>query len=206
MHSEPSAESIEFYRVGFACEAAPKIGCGMRAKPVLQSLERMEGVTGAWLSRSGTFLAVRWKPPSKDSNARVLSAVAAEDCACIEPVADVAERRRISESLAAGRDWYRADDIDQLSIEEASIIAERVMRRIAAKAALEPSQSARLARTIAEACARFLTSEAPGTVVLREERLRRVIIDAGRPELSSEHHGVLEAAAASGHRPLAGER
>ena len=206
MHSEPFAESIDFYRVAFACEAAPKIGCGMRAKPVLQSLERMEGVTGAWLSRSGAFLAVRWRSPSKASDARVLSAFAAHDCACIEPVADAAERRRISESLAAGRDWYRADDIDELSIEEASIITERVMRRITAKAALEPDQNARLARTLAEACARFLTSEAPGTAVSREERLRRVIIDAGRPQLPSEHHGVLEAAAASGHRPLPGER
>jgi len=52
-------DSDEFYRVGLACEAAPDIGCGIRAKPILYALKACDAIAGAWLSRSGTVIAVR---------------------------------------------------------------------------------------------------------------------------------------------------
>jgi hypothetical protein len=202
MHRDAAADSTHFYRVGLACEAAPDIGCGIRAKPVLQSLERSERVAGAWLIRSGAVLAVRWKSATQENEGVVASAFTGEDCACIEEISDAGERRSLYESLAVGRGWYRAADIDLLSVEEAALIAERVVGRMAVKAALDAEQSARLAKSIAHACERILTTEAPGTAESRDERLRRAILDAGCAQLRGDHYGVLEQAiAVSGHAP-----
>lgn len=207
MPSEAVTDSTQFYRVGLACEAAPDIGCGIRSKPVLQALERSERVAGAWLSRSGDVLAVRWMSPADEDEGLISSAFTAEDCVCIERISRFSECRSLNESLAARGDWYRAADIDRLSLEEAVIIAERVVRRLAAKATVDAERSARLAKSIAGACERILTTEAPGTAHSREERLRRAILDAGRAELEAEDYVNLEQAVAiSGHRPLPNER
>lgn len=159
---EAAAESTQFYRVGLACEAAPDIGCGIRSKPVLQALERSERIAGAWLSRSGGILAVRWRSRADEDEGLISSDFIGEDCACIERIIDASERRSPYASLEAGGGWCHAADIDRLSVEEAVIIAERVVRRLAAKAALDAERSARLAKSIAGACERMLTTEAPG--------------------------------------------
>lgn len=207
MPSEAAADSTHFYRVGLACEAAPGIGCGIRSKPVLQGLERSERVAGAWLSRSGGVLAVRWRSRADEDVRLIASAFTAEDCACIEKISGASECRSLLESLAAGGDWYGAADIDRLSVEEAVVVAERVVRRMAAAAALNQEEHARLVKSIALACERVLTSEAPGTADSREKRLRRAILDAGRSELGDVRYGELEKAiGVSGHRPLPDER
>src|SRR5438552_14687299 len=56
-----SSGQISLYSVQLACPAAPRIGCGSAAKPILLNLEHNENVSEAWLSRSGTVLAVVWK-------------------------------------------------------------------------------------------------------------------------------------------------
>lgn len=207
MPSEAAADSTQFYRVRLACEAAPDIGCGIRSKPVLQALERSERVAGAWLSRSGDVLGVRWRSPAEQDEGLISSAFTAEDCVCIERISGFSECRSLYEWLAAGGDWYRAADIDRLSVEEAVIIAERVVRRLAAKATLDAERSARLAKSIARACERILTTEAPGTAHSREERLRRAILDGGRVELEGEDYVNLEqVVAVAPHRPLPNER
>lgn len=207
MPSEAAADSTQFYRVGLVCEAAPDIGCGIRSKPVLQGLEGSERVSGAWLSRSGGVLAVRWRSRADEDVGLIASAFTAEDCICIERISGVSEWRSLYESLAAGGDWYGAADIDRLSVEEAGVIAQRVVRRMAAAAALNEEERASLAKSIALACERVLTSEAPGTADSREKRLRRAILDAGRAELEGEDYLNLEqAVAVSPHRPLPNER
>ncbi len=111
------------------------------------------------------------------------------------------------ESLALRTTWYRAEEVDQLSGEEAAMIAARVVRRVTAKAVLGPEKQGRLEHSIAEACERLLTTEAPGTFQTREERLRKVILDAGRSQLTDDHYQALHDALAVGnHRPLPNER
>jgi RimJ/RimL family protein N-acetyltransferase len=62
--SQVDSTRISFYAVPLVCGAAPEIGCGSRAKPILQALERNSAVAQAWLNRAGTVIAVLW---SKDS-------------------------------------------------------------------------------------------------------------------------------------------
>src|SRR5262245_40696031 len=51
---------LTFYSVPFTCPAAPEIGCGSLAKPILLELERVSGIKEAWLNRAGTQLAIVW--------------------------------------------------------------------------------------------------------------------------------------------------
>lgn len=195
-----------FYRVGLACEAASAIGCGIRAKPILRSLEAHEAIAGAWLHRSGTILAVRWQRELDEDPGAIASAFAGDQCVCGEKVVDVQERRALLDALARGDGWYRGVQVDELSREEAVIIATRVVERFQQRASLDPDQARRLADAIAEACDCVLTTEAPGTATSREERLRAAMLSAGRLELSADQYRALEHAVAAGYRPLPDER
>lgn len=199
--------TIQFYRVGLACEAASGIGCGIRAKPILHNLEADEAIAGAWLHRSGTILAVCWQRESDEDLGSITAAFTAEQCICAEKVIDAQERRALLDAFERREGWYRGAQVDELSAEEATIIAGRVVQRVQAKAALGADEAARLASSIAEACSRILTTEAPGTSASREARLSNAILDAGRVQLGDAHYGALqEALANGGHRPLPDER
>src|SRR5436309_8945593 len=60
-----SPERISLYEVPLVCPAAPQIGCGSRSKPILLALEQQAGVAEAWLNRSGTMIAIVWKPEAR---------------------------------------------------------------------------------------------------------------------------------------------
>jgi len=64
MSKSASNEVIIFYDVHLACDAAPAIGCGSRAKPLLMDLERQAAIEEAWLNRAGTILAIIWAGPA----------------------------------------------------------------------------------------------------------------------------------------------
>jgi len=55
-----AAERISLFTVPLRCPAAPDIGCGPISKPILLQLERERAITQAWLSGTGTVLAVVW--------------------------------------------------------------------------------------------------------------------------------------------------
>src|SRR5260370_41803978 len=57
MDKPTNDETITFYDVPLVCGAAPEIGCGSRAKPLLIDLEQQSGIKEAWLNRTGTIAA-----------------------------------------------------------------------------------------------------------------------------------------------------
>jgi hypothetical protein len=63
MNNSVNNEIITFYDVPLVCGAAPAIGCGSRAKPLLIDLEQQTAVEEAWLNRAGTILAIVWSGP-----------------------------------------------------------------------------------------------------------------------------------------------
>ena len=82
-HSEPSQRDISnrrisLYQADLVCPAAPQIGCGSAAKPILMGLESDQLVSEAWLSRAGTVVAVVWKQagPAKE-HARIIRSASA---------------------------------------------------------------------------------------------------------------------------------
>jgi hypothetical protein len=155
----PSGASIDFFRVSLDCEAAPSIGCGCRAKPVLNALRQVAGVQDACLSRAGTSLAVMWNSQANVREQDPLVHVVLVDAGLrASKIADQSKREALLQSLYSGRGWYRMHMLDTLSEEEAQIIADRTLRRATAQVKLQPGRAKELKALIADACARVLIS------------------------------------------------
>jgi hypothetical protein len=112
-------EIITFYDVPLVCGAAPAIGCGSRAKPLLMDLEQRIAIKEAWLNRAGTIVAIVWSGPART-----------EEVA--KPVFErheipYTERRDDKQTTGSFRSegrWFRGAEVDRLSLEEAQEIAE----------------------------------------------------------------------------------
>jgi len=50
MNDSTNKKIITFYDAALVCGAAPAIGCGSRAKPLLIDLERQTAIEEAWLN------------------------------------------------------------------------------------------------------------------------------------------------------------
>jgi hypothetical protein len=119
MNNSANMEIVTFYDVPLVCGAAPAIGCGSRAKPLLIDLERQSAIKEAWLNRTGRILAIVWSGP-----------VFTEEVA--KPVFErheipYGERHDDSQTAASFRmkgSWMRGAEVDRLSLEEAREIAE----------------------------------------------------------------------------------
>lgn len=188
---------LAFYRIALACEAAPSIGCGIGAKPLLAGLESNPLVAGAWLSRSGTVLAIEWRVVPTDSPSELAGGTRITDAAIVD---------ELRGEFADRRSWYRGDEVDELSEEEGWIIAARLMRRMLALAEVAPDRQEFIRRLIAHACARVLKTSAPGSAATRERLLGDGVMQAACCELSpAELDALRQALETGGHRPREGE-
>jgi hypothetical protein len=116
--------------------------------------------------------------------------------------AEMSERARVETSFASHAGWLRGSDVDQLSIEEAGLIAERVLRRVEAKMPLAANDKQVLRQRFKELIeARFIRNSGPTT---REEWEQKVM-EVARPVLGPEQTMALKEALALGFRPRAGE-
>ena len=142
----PNTESnISFYKATLVCAAAPQIGCGSKAKPVLLSLENKNDiVTEAWLNRTGTVIAIVWKEnTTPDLRTSVANAVFTENKLNVTAVSDDEEKTLMAD-FANKQNWYRNNNVDKLSMEEAGIIAERLINRVNAKTPLSKEKAENL--------------------------------------------------------------
>jgi hypothetical protein len=113
--------TVSFYKTPLVCNAAPEIGCGSRAKPALLQLEKNPAIKEAWLNRPGTVLAIVWKgKPQTDGVAKPIL-----DENNIE-FTELKEKEAASykKTFRQANQWYRGSDVDMLSREEATAIAE----------------------------------------------------------------------------------
>ncbi len=123
--------SLTFYAAPLVCNAAPQIGCGSRAKPILLDLMQNSRIAEAWLNRSGTTIAIVWTEAVKDSLQAAITL-------------DVFGRHDFEASLLQSADaeaalfdfsnsgqWYRGRDVDRLSIEEAALTTEVILNKLA---------------------------------------------------------------------------
>ena len=116
---------VSFYEAPLVCHAAPSIGCGSKAKFILVDLEQnIDVVDGAWLNKKGTVVAIKWK--SEVSNSRkneIINATSAKyEVELLETDASKYER-----SFSESKDWFKGKEVDQLSREEAAIIAKNTI-------------------------------------------------------------------------------
>src|SRR5438105_11958466 len=70
-----SGDRVGFYQVNLVCPAAPLIGCGSAAKPLLLELEHRTNVNEAWLNRAGTVIAIVWKENAPRKRAKIVGSI-----------------------------------------------------------------------------------------------------------------------------------
>jgi hypothetical protein len=196
----PANETVSFYRVQLVCPAAPQIGCGSAAKPLLLELERQPGVAEAWLNRAGTILAIVREPGTRVTRPSPAIGGTSYTSPQLEPLSGSAAANALAD-FRSRTNWYRAAAVDRLSEEEAEIIAARLIRRTQAKATLPKDTAAALQRLMAETTARrFIDPENNP-----REKLEVAARARAKELLNEQQLAAFEQAYAAGFRPLPNE-
>jgi predicted DNA binding protein len=193
-----TADRVSLFQVSLQCAAAPQIGCGSRAKPILLQLERDSSVSEAWLNRAGTRIAVVWKPGSNaEARSSVLAKLKEQDATEIRGK----RRDEALEEFLSAKGWHRGAAVDRLSEEESGIIAERLVRRVEAKSTLAKDKAEGLQRALADALSTRLTEE---KMSQKQEPLR--LQEVAGAYLDEQQIAILKEAIEKGLRPLPNEK
>jgi len=148
LDSKTSTNDISFYKVPLVCGAAPDIGCGSRSKPVLIGLEEQKEISEAWLNRSGAIIAIVWNR-SNDLSSRnnATDEIFKKNKINVKEI-DENEYTHLLKDFENKKDWYRSEEVDELSKEEASLIAARLIARTNLKTTLTNTKIVNLKREI----------------------------------------------------------
>lgn len=205
-HHELTRERIGLFKVPLSCEAAAGLGCGVKAKPILQALARAPDVAQAWLNRAGTMIAVLWRESAaSDRRVEHVRSILAEH-GLAAPELTGAVRESALKEFSSGAGWYRGDAVDRLSAEEATIIAARLVRRVTAKVPLSDGTIKTLVAAFAEVCRQELIDRPLTSARLRRNAITDEVLKVGRLHLHGAAFKALQEAAALGYRPVRGEQ
>ncbi len=198
--TQATGKDVSVFEVPWQCPAAPAIGCGSHAKPILLQLERDPSVREAWLNRQGTMVAVVWNPDAKKKARREVEKTLKEQ------KASKVSGGKAEKALAgfnSGKGWYRGAEVDRLSEEEAGIIAARWVRRVQAKTTLAKEKAEGLEAALTAELKQCLTGKmaVPEGSEKRGVELSRV---AG-PFLDETQLKILGEAAGCGMRAMPNE-
>ncbi len=156
---DADGHNVDFYETPLVCNGAPEIGCGSRSKPVLLDLENESLIAEAWLNRAGTVMAIVWvdKNEQKSNNATIDTIFARHSL----DVTLVSEERRtqLLENFRTENAWYRGRQVDQLSMEEAGILADRVAGMIEAYHPLEDKLRAQVVADVKTVFVKWFTND-----------------------------------------------
>lgn len=167
-----SSDRIGLYEVPLVCPADHQIGCGSAAKPILLALEQQTTVSEAWLNRAGTTLAVVWKESTgTDARTTTLKKVLQENGLEVKQLVD-STRAKALKTFLSGKGWYRGSDVDQLSKEEAGVIAGRLVRRIRQLATIGDDKAKVMQARLTVVIARRLTGQLSDRNTTKEEVLK----------------------------------
>lgn len=197
---DAAKKDVTVYQVPWVCPAAPQIGCGSHAKPVLLELEQKPGVSEAWLNRQGTAVAVVWKADAERKARSGVDKMLKEQEATKLSGKD---RDKVLADFQSGKGWYRGAEVDRLSEEEAGVIAARWVRRLQAKTTLTKEKADRLRDALTDGLKKCLTGNMtiPETEEGKALELRRV----ASPFLDDKQIQMLGEAAGCGMRPMPNE-
>ena len=196
--SEIPAGQVSFFTVGLVCKSAPKIGCGSKAKPVLLALNANSHVAGTWLNEAGTRLAIGWKQNTKPLTVDQLDAVIDPYGIALQTTSENT-REDLLASFTTSTRWYDAASVDRLSEQEAAVIAERLVRRVSARTALDLKHAARLREAFEQTFHdRFINSGSSSDRADELVKVAKSVVDG--PTLIAVREAV-----ALGTRPLPNE-
>lgn len=125
----PKKEFIVYFETPLGCEAKQSIGCGSRAKPLLQELEASEFASEAWLNREGTYVAIVLKEPYLPLRQLLGKSKRIFDQHEVEfrPVQSTTKQEELREHFREVGKWYRNAAVDSLSLEEAAWMTEGIL-------------------------------------------------------------------------------
>lgn len=130
-HFEVPEAGITFHEVPLVCNAAPDIGCGSRSKPILLALENEPTIQEAWLNRTGTVTAIVWQKNTIPNVKAVPAIFKNHDKSFITLSGDTYKEQLASfyqkDNSEKADKWYRGDEVDELSMEEAGRIASKIL-------------------------------------------------------------------------------
>ena len=205
-----SKNTVTFYKVPLVCSEAPSIGCGSKAKPVLQQLENSSGIAEAWLNHTGTVIALVWKDN--------MNAAARENT-----VNTIFKEQNMAVQLVSGKEydvmlndfnkkknWLRNTDVNQLSMIEAGEIASRIVARVNAKTPLSSETVSALKTAFKNIFKnRFTTmnttdiNKQPKNVASTiKQKIENDLLAAGKKYLNATQMNVLQDAIALGLQPI----
>ena len=124
------AERISVYSVPLRCPLVTNLGCGSESKPIMTKLDSDPAVEGVWLNHAGTTLAVLWKAGTNATERSQAIASALQNPADTKELSGDARASSLKNFLS-GVAWYRTVALDELSGQEADIVAARWVNNIA---------------------------------------------------------------------------
>lgn len=143
-------KDVSFFNVPLVCSAAPTIGCGSRAKPILSSFEASENVKEAWLNKAGTTIAVVWQDGiGVTAKKEITNSVFSEHSLKATEIS-TEEYSATFKSFEANEGWLKGSDVDKLSKEEASIFADKIAKTIKDKTDISASHLKKIEQKISE--------------------------------------------------------
>jgi hypothetical protein len=207
-----SKNQVTFYKVPLICSAAPEIGCGSKAKPVLKQLETSSGIAEAWLNHTGTVIAVVWKENSnKVSSEKNTMAIFKEQNMDVQMVTGK-EYDVMRNDFNDRKNWLRHTDVDKLSMIEAGEIASRIVARVNTKTSLSNETVSALKNDFETLFKnRFMTmnttdvNKDPNLVATFRQETEDDMLAAGKKYLDAGQMNALQAAIALGLQPVEGE-
>ena len=170
---------------------------------MLRELEKKNTIQEAWLDHPGTTLDIVWKKEVKaDVRTAELRSVANNRGISLDEL--IGKRRDASfKSFASGRGWYRGDEVDRLSEEEAAVIADRMICRAALKAPTIADKPASFKAAITNVIREQLPS---CTSTQCKEDCRKKLVEIAHQSLNDQEFNALMEAQKQGPRPLDGEQ
>ena len=151
-------DHLSFYKVPLVCNAAPSIGCGSKAKPILQDFENDANVHEAWLNRKGTVIAVLWLENAEfRARRQVVNSVFTKHQVNASELL-MNDYATNYDSFNQKEGWLRNSDVDQLSKEEAGIIAEQILQPIKKKTTLSTANESKLRNKVTDTFYEFFLS------------------------------------------------
>lgn len=123
-------KEVTFFNVPLVCNAAPNIGCGSRAKPILSSFEASENVKEAWLNKAGNTIAVVWKDGINVTTKKEVANTIFSEHSLNASEISTEEYAATFKSFRANEGWLKGSDVDKLSKEEATIFAHRIIKTV----------------------------------------------------------------------------
>jgi len=141
-------QNVSFYKVPLVCNAATSIGCGSRSKPILLALEKQPEIERAWLKRDGTVIGIVWKPAVTKNQQQLIAKKMFDENKVEILKLNEDESLTVTADFNIPNAWYKGEDVNNLSKEEASIIAEQLVTVFESKSQLSPQQKEHLTKDI----------------------------------------------------------